>query len=407
MVKPQPPQDVLDSWPTQNLVNPEYHSHTAFLGITLAMTILTMIVISLRTYVRFFMLRAPGWDDYFIFIAAIADIGLLIVINLGILNYGWDRHQWDQRPEWFQVSELIQYLTQICFIILMTFSKLSALVTYLRASSRTKYNRFVWATMIIVALWGISFLFATIFQCTPIHLYWTSKDGKGCTNEDIRLLLATVVNIITDIMVVLMPIPIIMKLHFPLREKITLGILMCLGMVATVASIVRTVVMSQSLNTLRYDTTWNSFVVWIWLSLECNLAIICISVPVLRVLARRLLPQYWGPSGSRSGGYAHTYGAKTMHSHHMASTTHVPREAKHASFTSLETKALKDTDDIEMYGIRRTDSLKSYSYPDPGYGHSQTSMNSRIPEAGEYHHQHHYRPPRDDHSRHAEVARAI
>jgi len=74
-----------------------------------------------------------------------------------------------------------------------------------------------------------AFFFATVFECTPVHLYWTSKDGKGCTNEDARLLIATIVNIITDIIVVLMPIPIIMRLKFPKREKFTLGILMCLG----------------------------------------------------------------------------------------------------------------------------------------------------------------------------------
>ena len=76
---------------------------------------------------------------------------------------------------------------------------------------------------------GSAFFFATVFECTPVSLYWTSKDGKGCTNEDARLLIATVVNIITDIIVVLMPIPIIIKLQIRRREKFTLGILMCLG----------------------------------------------------------------------------------------------------------------------------------------------------------------------------------
>ena len=76
---------------------------------------------------------------------------------------------------------------------------------------------------------GSAFFFATVFECTPVSLYWTSKDGKGCTNEDARLLIATVVNIITDIIVVLMPIPIIIKLQIRRREKCTLGILMCLG----------------------------------------------------------------------------------------------------------------------------------------------------------------------------------
>jgi hypothetical protein len=63
----------------------------------------------------------------------------------------------------------------------------------------------------------------------PVYLYWTSVDGKGCSNEDARLLIATIVNIITDIIVVLMPIPIIIRLKRPMREKVTLGILMCLS----------------------------------------------------------------------------------------------------------------------------------------------------------------------------------
>jgi hypothetical protein len=64
---------------------------------------------------------------------------------------------------------------------------------------------------------------------SPVHLYWTSYDGKGCADEDMRLMAATVINIATDIVVVVMPIPIITKLQVPLREKITLGVLMCMG----------------------------------------------------------------------------------------------------------------------------------------------------------------------------------
>src|ERR1700750_2810402 len=100
----------------------------------------------------------------------------------------------------------MQWIIQVIFIILMTCTKISALCTYLRASQGTRYRRFVWATMIVVALWGIgavflpvfkrsmvmlidgsAFFFATVFECTPVSLYWTSKDGKGCTNEDARL----------------------------------------------------------------------------------------------------------------------------------------------------------------------------------------------------------------------------
>jgi hypothetical protein len=37
----------------------------------------------------------------------------------------------------------------------MACAKISALLLYLRASRGTKYKRFVWLTILVVALWGI------------------------------------------------------------------------------------------------------------------------------------------------------------------------------------------------------------------------------------------------------------
>jgi hypothetical protein len=48
--------------------------------------------------------------------------------------------------------------------------------------------------------------------------------------------------------------------------------------------------MADALTVYRYDVTWMGYEVWIWLIVECNLAIICISVPVLRPLIRKFFP---------------------------------------------------------------------------------------------------------------------
>jgi hypothetical protein len=68
---------------------------------------------------------------------------------------------------------------------------------------------------------------------------------------------------------------------------------------ATIASIIRTVVMVQAINVYRYDVTWIGYQVWIWLIVECNLAIICISIPVMRALVRKYFP-CWSMSVDRS-----------------------------------------------------------------------------------------------------------
>jgi hypothetical protein len=48
--------------------------------------------------------------------------------------------------------------------------------------------------------------------------------------------------------------------------------------------------MADALTVYRYDVTWMGYEVWIWLIVECNLAIICISAPVLRPLVRKYVP---------------------------------------------------------------------------------------------------------------------
>lgn len=59
---------------------------------------------------------------------------------------------------------------------------------------------------------------------------------------------------------------------------------------ASLASIVRTILMVGELES--YDVTWVGYLSWIWTTVECDLAIICISVPVLRTLAKRIFPNW-------------------------------------------------------------------------------------------------------------------
>jgi hypothetical protein len=48
--------------------------------------------------------------------------------------------------------------------------------------------------------------------------------------------------------------------------------------------------MARAITVYLYDITWAGYEVWIWLAVECNLAIICISIPVMRALVRKYAP---------------------------------------------------------------------------------------------------------------------
>lgn len=201
---------------------------------------------------------------------------------------GWDRHQWDQQPQWFQSSELISWLIQLVYTITMALTKSSILVSFLRLIPFGPMRWATYGTLVVVVLWGISLSFATIFSCHPVQGYWTFTNTDHCTDEGIRLLVISVVNIVTDLVVIGIPMGAFWRLQIPIRQKIILFALLSLGLVATVASVVRTIFLAKA--EVEYDITWNGYVIWIMTMIECSLALICPSVPSLRPLAKRYLP---------------------------------------------------------------------------------------------------------------------
>lgn len=64
-----PPPEVIKTWPKPNYVNPEYAGpELAIIGVTF--TTLSIIVMSLRMYVRLHLRKAASWDDW-LMVAAI------------------------------------------------------------------------------------------------------------------------------------------------------------------------------------------------------------------------------------------------------------------------------------------------------------------------------------------------
>ena len=120
--------------------------------------------------------------------------------------------------------------------------------------------------------------------------------------------------------------------------------------------------MSQSLTGLRYDMTWNSFIVWIWLIVECDLAIICISVPVLRILVRRLKPHSTGRTGHSHNRSLPTHVAAMNQANNLHPQNPLPLK-QDASMSSLiqEGKSVRNAEGIEMYPRPN-----SYSSTGPG-----------------------------------------
>jgi len=102
----------------------------------------------------------------------------------------------------------------------MAFIKLSILKMYgdIFASKRFHYS--LWAVAVLMISWTIACSLTAIFQCTPIAFNWDiTIPGGFCINYGAVVLAAGGFNIATDLIILVMPIPLVWKLHTSKQKK--------------------------------------------------------------------------------------------------------------------------------------------------------------------------------------------
>lgn len=120
------------------------------------------------------------------------------------------------------------------------FARLSILLLYIRIffPIGTPRSTFWWVIQVVILLnllYTISLILVTTLQCVPYHLPW----GSSCVNQWLILVMASVINIISDIAVLAIPIASISKLQTTRKRKWAIWTLFAFGALAPLASVAR------------------------------------------------------------------------------------------------------------------------------------------------------------------------
>lgn len=76
------------------------------------------------------------------------------------------------------------------------------------------------ATALFITAWACATVFGSIFQCVPIRSQWdTSIQGK-CIDYGTFVLTMGIINIITDFVILAIPIPAVWSLNMKRTKKI-------------------------------------------------------------------------------------------------------------------------------------------------------------------------------------------
>lgn len=76
---------------------------------------------------------------------------------------------------------------------------------------------------VVVMVWWVGTMFADAFVCIPVAHRWDPSIVAHCGNRHLLAILTPVPWIATDLIILLMPLPMVWKLHLPTFQRIGLG----------------------------------------------------------------------------------------------------------------------------------------------------------------------------------------
>ncbi|RDL33267.1 uncharacterized protein BP5553_08706 [Venustampulla echinocandica] len=278
---PPPPGQVA------NLVNPPSIGYKVIIANAVVLTFST-IVTGARLFTRIFIVKDIGFGDYFLVAAWVFSVG---AASLTCLNtrFGLGIHLWNvpasTSPNWLKVN----WAAIFFYYVVMMLVKMSLLTLYLRLSPNKRFRLWVWAIMAFVIASSIGAIFTNLFACKPLALVWNKSLPGSCIDPPTFLLVTGCINVLTDFLMILLPIILLWTIQMRRKQKIAVIAILMLGSSVCVMSIVR----------LRYatvaaarasDITYTGVNLWIWSDLELHTAVLCANLPLLKPFIRCYFP---------------------------------------------------------------------------------------------------------------------
>ncbi|KAI1199001.1 hypothetical protein F5X97DRAFT_297766 [Nemania serpens] len=263
------------------------------LGIT--MTILPTLAIAFRFWSRIITTanRKLWWDDWLALLAwgaCITNCSFAIYgVKLGLGNH------FEYFKSMEDVTTLLRlfYVSQIVFDSGIAFAKFSALLFYRRifSSASKSFNK---AWNIVFALVTVFILYklpAQIFSCIPPSKNWLPSIPGHCENDytNFGLLLAGLIfDILTDLLILLLPMPIIFRLQTNRAKKLALTGAFVLGYITLVTSVGRTAsFISIKPHLGDPDISWYQVPELAWSLAEISVSVVSICIPSCFYLVKR------------------------------------------------------------------------------------------------------------------------
>ncbi|KAM0232664.1 hypothetical protein ACHAP5_010671 [Fusarium lateritium] len=214
-------------------------------------------------YVKFWILRKPDGETACLITAWIFSIGVQFVSLRSFVIGATGVHAWEMPIETFNDGNKLTFISPILYAVCTAFSKMALALFYRRLSPQRWWRWSVYSVLFLVACYNLAIMLVIIFGCTPFEKSWDFTILEGsCVNRPAVYICTAILGIVSDLILLVMPLPMILRLQMPRRQKAGLVVLFVIGSATLVTSVVRLVLLVPFVSADDYTWVLSSAIVW-------------------------------------------------------------------------------------------------------------------------------------------------
>ncbi|KAI0839478.1 hypothetical protein F5Y06DRAFT_23125 [Hypoxylon sp. FL0890] len=265
---------------------------------------LAAVFVATRLFARWLHGNTLMLADYLIIFALCLYIPFCVTLAL-CTNSGLGKHAlFVTNPRLLQIYFIS---SEVIYSVVIVVIKWSIAAFYRRIFPQKWFRWSLLGVTIFMGAWMFTTVFAIIFQCTPIEFNWdTTIPGGHCIDIGALALVTSILNVLTDVAILVLPLPLVWKLKVTPRRRLGLIILFGLGGGACVVGITRAGYIGKLNATV--DPTWDNVPAAYLSTIEILAGFLVSCIPSYPVLFRRatgntMASKQSGPgSGPTPGG---------------------------------------------------------------------------------------------------------
>ncbi|TGJ81017.1 hypothetical protein E0Z10_g7735 [Xylaria hypoxylon] len=258
----------------------------------IALIVVPSIAVALRLWSRGVAASLTFWWDDVAILVTLVFSHAFLALALYWTTIGLGKHSRTIPLELVNLNNTVNRVTLVFYSACILFLKFSALLLYARIfKSSPVFRRTLWIVGVILTVWWAILTLVPWLFCHPIEKDLNVFLPGVCDHPLSWYYASALINAVADLVVLILPTPIIWKLQMTMRKKISISLVFLIGYVSAFLSFARFIIIVLNPSILNggqgADPSWD-LVPLLYLSLlEAPVAIIALCAPSISQLVSR------------------------------------------------------------------------------------------------------------------------